>query len=204
MVLDDITAILRPIITEAEAANIPVFLLGHSMGGAEILYYAVHGPADIRGKIRGYLAESPWIALHPSTEPNRLTVIAGRAVSKVLPRKKMLQKLQSQWISRDPQVCKDYEADALCHDTGTLEGLAGALDRGFELNTGVTVPKGGSFWIGHGDADHVTSYDASKKFFERLGVEDKEFKQYPGAYHRCGSDFLSGTVSMLTRSCSAF
>ena len=41
----------------------------------------------------------------------------------------MLQKLDSSAMSRNPKVCKDWEADELCHDMGTLRGLAGLLDR---------------------------------------------------------------------------
>ncbi|KAK4698172.1 hypothetical protein P7C71_g3, partial [Lecanoromycetidae sp. Uapishka_2] len=98
--------------------------------------------------------------------------------------RQMVQKLDPQWVSRDVSVQKEWAEDPLCHDTGTLEGLAGMLDRGQELDTGLVVPKEGSFWIGHGNGDRVTSYDASRRLFERLEVEDKEFKTYEGWFHK--------------------
>ena len=185
MVLDDITTILNTILPISSEQRLPLFLMGHSMGGGEILQYAVRGPAEIRSQIRGYIAESPYIALHPAQQPNRFTVIGGRAVSKIAPKKHMVRSFDSRLICRDEQVCKDYENDELCHDTGTLEGLANMLDRAHELNTGAIVPAEGSYWIGHGDADLITSYDASKVFFDRLKVQDKEFKTYKGWYHKC-------------------
>lgn len=184
MVLDDITALLRSILPISTAEKIPLFLMGHSMGGGEILYYMVHGPADVRAQIRGYIAEAPWIALHPTTQPNAMTVAAGRLVAKLVPKRHMLQKLDAQWVSRDKEVCKSYEEDILCHNTGTLEGLAGMLDRAHGLNTGAVVPSEGSLWIGHGDEDRVTSFEASKKFVERVPLQDKQFRAYPGWYHQ--------------------
>lgn len=42
-------------------------------------------------------------------------------------------------------------------------------------------------FIGHGDKDGITNYDATKTLAERLPVKDKEFKTYAGCYHRCKS-----------------
>jgi acylglycerol lipase len=39
-------------------------------------------------------------------------------------------------------------------------------------------------FIGHGDKDGVTSYQATKTLAKRLPVKDKEFKTYAGYYHR--------------------
>lgn len=185
-VLDDITQILRTQISVAQDLNVPLFLLGHSMGGAQVLQYASNGPADVRAQIRGYLAESPYIALHPSAQPSKFIEVAGKMAARFLPKRQMVQHLEPKWICRDEQVCKEYVEDELCHDTGTLEGLAGMLQRASELDAGVVMPTQGKYWVGHGDEDHITSYESSKRFFERLGgdVTDKEFKTYEKHYHK--------------------
>lgn len=69
--------------------SVPLFLMGHSMGGAEVIQWAARGPPDMRSQIRGYLAESPYLALHPSAQPSRVITIAGRLAAKVLPRKQL-------------------------------------------------------------------------------------------------------------------
>lgn len=114
-------------------------------------------------------------------------------VAKVLPRHQMVQKVQPKWVSRDPAVCKEYEEDKLCHDIGTLEGLVGMLERADELDKGVVTVKEGDeeidgvrIWVGHGSADHVCSFNAAQRCFERLAVKDKEFKTYEGWYHKRG------------------
>lgn len=191
LVLDDISSILQSQLP----SPVPVFLMGHSMGGAEILHFAAHGPLEIRLQIAGYLSESPWISLHPATQPSKALVMAGKLASMLMPRFQMVQHVEAKWVSRDEAVAKAYLADKLCHDTGTLEGLAGCLARAAELEKGQLPLKddqGGSLpklriWLGHGTADRVTSFEASQKFMERLAVQDKEFKVYDGWYHKCES-----------------
>jgi acylglycerol lipase len=176
----------------------PLFLMGHSMGGAEALHFMLtEAPRPLandlpEGTIRGLLLESPYIALHPDSQPSGFTVWAGKLAARIAPSKQMLQKLDSTYMSRDPQVRKDWEEDKLCHDTGTLEGLAGMLQRAAELTTlgegkaveGLKLDPGCPVWLGHGSGDRVTSYDGSKRLFEKLKVEDKAFKSYEDAYHK--------------------
>ncbi len=169
----------------AQERDIPLFLMGHSMGGAEILQYAARGPSDVRSKITGYVAESPYIALHSSAQPSRFTVVTGRLAAMVLPNRPMVQKLESKWLCRDPIVCKEWAEDPLCHDTGTLEGLSGMLDRADELNRRLVSIREGRVWVGHGSEDRVCSFDAARAWFERLEVQDKDFKTYEGWYHKC-------------------
>ncbi|KAI9707481.1 MAG: hypothetical protein M1836_000442 [Candelina mexicana] len=186
LVMSDITSVLSAQLP----SPVPLFLMGHSMGGGECLTYACTGPPHILSHIRGYLAESPLIALHPAAEPLKLTVTAGRLAARVMPHYHMVQKLNAKNLCRDPQVAADWVNDELCHDTGTLEGLAGMLDRGIDLNSGKLTLKesageGGhaKVWVGHGTADLVTHCGASRKWVEALEVQDKEFKAYDGFYH---------------------
>ena len=89
VVLDDIACILRRVLDIAQEQALPLFLMGHSMGGAEVLTFAARGPLDVRSRLRGYVAESPYLALHPDSQPSRFTVAAGKLVSKIAPRKKL-------------------------------------------------------------------------------------------------------------------
>ncbi|KAL5117713.1 hypothetical protein ACEQ8H_004323 [Pleosporales sp. CAS-2024a] len=186
-VLNDITSFMRTMVP----CPMPLFLMGHSMGGGEVLCYAAQGPREIRQHIRGYLLESPFVDFDPKSKPSFVTVFCGRLAGKLLPHHQLINKLDAKLLSRDPAVCKAFEEDELCHDTGTLEGLSGLLDRTSHLASGkIIIPdnagEGGltRIWIGHGDADGITSYKASKHFADALQVKDKEFKSYPGYYHR--------------------
>jgi len=181
----DITSMLQTVIPVAKEMGLPLFLMGHSMGGAEVLYYAATGPPEVRQKIHGYLALAPYIALHPQAQPSRMLEIAGRLAAKVVPAMHMVQKLEPKWLCRDQQIVREWETDPLCHDTGTLEQLAGMIDRGVELDKDQVVVREGRVYVAHGTEDHVTWCETSRRWFERLGVQDKTFKSYEGWYHVC-------------------
>jgi acylglycerol lipase len=53
-VLDDITSFIKTLIP----SPVPLFMMGHSMGGGETLCYAAQGPEEVRKHIRGFLLES--------------------------------------------------------------------------------------------------------------------------------------------------
>lgn len=197
-VLADITGFIENL----PKSDVPLFLMGHSMGGAEVLLYAATGPREVLSRIRGFIAESPFVALHPDARPWKATVVLGRLAGRLLPHMQMVNKLDPSKLSRDPDVGAAWVADPLCHDTGTLEGLAGMLDRASELDEGKVVLGDGAgeggktrLWIGHGTADGVCDYNATRRWYERAKVEDKEMRVYEGWYHKLHSEPGSDKVS---------
>nr|POE77679.1 putative monoglyceride lipase [Quercus suber] len=195
VVLDDVTHFIRSEILAHEAerqeSSVPLFVAGHSMGGGITLTYAATGPSDVVSRVRGWLVESPWVALAPAAQPWKLTVVAGRLASKVLPGMQLPQHLPPENVCRDPAVAKQYIADDLCHDTGTLAGLAGCLDRAAALQEGKVVLREGRgeggktrLWFGHGTKDLICAYDACKGVYERAVVADKKMRTYEGWYHK--------------------
>ncbi|KAL1849270.1 hypothetical protein Plec18170_007562 [Paecilomyces lecythidis] len=188
--------------------KVPLFVMGHSMGGGQLLTYIFHPESPFndtkqsRPDLSGAMVYSPLVALHPSTRPSTLKVTLGRLAGKLLPTWPLYSPVNASLVSRDPQVCTDYVTDELCHDTGTLEGLAGMLDRGLWLEAvamGRAQPYAHAegdvaataqraplpMWFCHGDDDQVNLYDATKRFAEAVtNVKDKTFRQYEGGYHR--------------------
>lgn len=99
----------------------------------------------------------------------------------------MLQRIEPSFLSRDESVCRDFEDDELCHDTGTLEGLAGMLQRAEDLDSGRVIfndPEACRLWVGHGTEDRVTSFKATERFMNGLKIKDKTLKIYDGHYHK--------------------
>ena len=192
-VMMDITTFIKSL-PESER-EVPMFLMGHSNGGGMAMYYAATGPRDVVGSIRGFLLESPLIAMPPSARPWKSTVVLGKLASKILPHQPLLRKLDPNTMSRDPEVCKAWSDDPLNHDTATLEALAAILDRTGALNEGRAVVKEGlgeggktRLWIGHGTVDGACDFEACRKWYKDLNLDDKEFRAYEGWYHKLHSE----------------
>jgi len=182
---------------------VPVFLMGHSMGGAEVLSYLSLDPANLCSKLRGVISLAPLIALHPRARPWRVTVMAGKMAAKLLPRFQLVNKLDLQWLSHDPAKNESWGNDPLCHDTGTLLGLEHMLDRGEKLDSGEwTIGEGKNeggktrVLVLHGDEDHVNDFKGSERYVrESISCQDKELKRYEGFYHNSKYAVCLGTES---------
>ncbi|KAH8888865.1 lysophospholipase-like protein [Thozetella sp. PMI_491] len=191
-VLADIVAVATPQLPTSPS-DPPLFIAGHSMGGGEVMYLACDPTyKDFVSKVRGFLLEGPFIGFAPELEPSIVTVVLGRLASKVVPHRHMVQRIPPENITRDPAVAKDLHEDDLCHDTGTLEGLASMLDRTNSFSGGKSRPGKHvrALWLGHGTEDKGTAYGASKQYFDKYcgDIEDREFKTYEGYYHMLHAD----------------
>ncbi|KAJ5779693.1 hypothetical protein N7457_007413 [Penicillium paradoxum] len=207
-VLSDMHSFLN---TLPSQPDVPLFIMGHSMGGGQTLNYIFHPESpynkdkSTRPNFAGVLLYSPLIGLDESTRPSKLLVAAGRIVAKLIPHMQKYTPLEAKLLSRDEAVCKECVADTLCHDTGTFEGLAGMLDRGiwlegmFAAGTGAWVKSEVPFWFGHGDGDRITSFPATEEFAKKLTEKggNVEFCPYEGAYHRLHSELPETTERFL-------
>ncbi|GAM86178.1 hypothetical protein ANO11243_041890 [Dothideomycetidae sp. 11243] len=189
-VLADITCMLRSILSDT-SSSAPLFVYGHSMGGAETLTYASLDPDNLVNRIRGFVVQAPLIALAPETRPYAITKIIGRVVARVLPHHQMVNPLEPSNLSRNEEDNKRWRDDPLNHDTGTLEGLGDMLDRGEALESGQYrlaegKNEGGKtrILLIHGTADKINEFAASKRWMEKsCDAKDKKFWQLDGWYH---------------------
>jgi acylglycerol lipase len=162
------------------------------MGGGEAIMLASDPQyKDLMKDIRGWVLESPFIAFPKGFEPGFLKMFFGRLAGKVLPYMGMKNIIPPENVTRDPAVIESIKNDKLIHNYGTLEGLAGMLDRTELLGSGKAKLNEGvrSIWLGHGTDDKGTSYEASRKWFDdQTQVQDKEFKTYEGWFHQLHAD----------------
>jgi acylglycerol lipase len=175
--------------------TVPLFLMGHSMGGQETLYWAITAPLELKKQISGFILSAPWIQLHPDAQPSSLKVKVGKLAAQLLPSFQLKNELDHNVLSHNKESNLDWKNDELCHDYGTLEGLAGSLGRADDLHRGVVQAEdfdGLRFLFVHGTEDKVTSHEATKKLVDRLQVKNKFFKSYEGTYHNSKSIDRSG------------
>lgn len=183
-VMADIKAVLRQ-----DQSKVPRFLMGHSMGGLFVLWFALHGCDD---GLSGVLACSP--AIQPGTPVNPIKYHAGRLLAHVFPRMTLDNGLDCDNLSRDPAVVSSYREDPLVHGRISLQSAKALLDAMEVLNTAARPAIGVPVLISHGDADTMTSFEAARRFAARLECDDKTFKGYPGGYHQLHTDFVKEEV----------
>jgi acylglycerol lipase len=187
VVIADIAAFIKSHLP----SEVPVFVLGHSMGGGQVLTLASTPEYnDLVGQIRGWILEAPFIGFTPEEEPGWLTVTSGRLAGRVMPHYHLTRVIAADKLTRDKEVQQSIRDDKLMHDIGTLEGLAGMLDRTSALSSGKArlSPRVKSLILIHGDGDRVCSYQKAKEWYDRQRIEDGEFRTYEGFYHQLHTD----------------
>lgn len=198
-VLTDVHAFVLHTITQQPTTPSlpPLFLMGASMGGAIALHYTLFTlrSTTIRNRppFAGLILSAPFVALDSHSAPSWVTVKAGKLAAKAFPNQQKASPMNAKYMCRDPAVCDAWTADPLCHDTGTLGGLAGMLSRAADL---VSLSQGAyvrsltnelpcPVWVGHGEADRVTSCKATQRLYDVLSAPegDRTMRAFPEAYH---------------------
>ncbi|KAF9327844.1 hypothetical protein BGZ91_001270, partial [Linnemannia elongata] len=177
--IPDITAALE----RGKIEGLPLFLMGHSYGGSLVLNYDCIGP--LRTKLTGVIASAPLVLASAPTRPNALTVGLAGLVSKILPSFQTQIVLDSSFISRDAEHVQKYDTDPLIHGYISTKGVYDMLTNGKLLLTDryKIITKSVPVLIAHGTEDGLTDYKASKEFFDKIEVDDKEYKVYEDHFH---------------------
>jgi lysophospholipase len=163
------------VLAAAEHPGLPVFLLGHSMGGAISLRYAIAH----QDRLAGLILSGPLAALDAAPAPVRM---AARVLSAVVPRAPAIA-VDSSLVSRDPEVVSAYNADPLVHHgklpVRTVAELAAAVDSFPDGVGAIRVPA----LILFGTADGLCPPRGAEMIAERIGSSDVTVKRYDGLYH---------------------
>jgi len=154
----------------------PVFMLGHSMGGAVAFASALR----LQHMLRGLVLSAPALATDQSVPP--LQEMFVRLLSVVAPNAGALR-LPADAVSRDPAVVARYAADPLVHHEAiparTLVELLGAM-QGFAARApDLRLPT----LVLHGTADKLVPLAATQPVYEAFGTSERVVNLYDGLYH---------------------
>ncbi|MBI5289483.1 MAG: lysophospholipase [Chloroflexi bacterium] len=186
--LDDVDAALARVLERD--ADLPVFLLGHSMGGSVLALYAC---ARIGGRIGGPIPRGEHHARIEGLIFSGAVLPARGTTTGVLPRLMMLlgrffpnlrlRSLAAATVSRDPAVVADYDSDPLNYRGKMPLGLIASMIRGGRFieshMSEIELP----LLILHGSADQLVAVDGSQLLYEAAASRDKTLKIYEGLFH---------------------
>lgn len=89
--------------------DLPVYILGHSMGGLITILYALKQPKNLAGAI----ISSPALGIHPDFKPPLYLKLMVGILSRLAPRLLVESNLDAQAVSRDRAVVDAYLNDPL-------------------------------------------------------------------------------------------
>jgi len=158
----------------ARHASRPIFLLGHSMGGAIALRYALAH----QERLAGLILSGPLVQVEDRAGAKLLGRLLGR-LAPGLP----LAKLDPALVSRDPEVVRAYVDDPLVHHQPVPAGTVAEFLRYAatlpDAVAAITLPT----LLVYGTADGLCAPEGSVLVGERIGSTDLTVAPYDGLFH---------------------
>ncbi len=163
---------------------VPLFLMGHSMGGAVALRFLSLYP-EWRGAIKGLVLSSAALKIGKDVSP--LLLKLAPLVARFAPRLR-IQAIDPTLISRDQAEVAAYINDPLVAHrpapTRTGNEVLQIIPINRMVARGLTMP----LYVFHGDADRLTDVEGSRDIFGIWGGEDKTLRIWPGSQHETLND----------------
>lgn len=158
-------------------SNVPVFILGHSLGTL-VTIKTISGRQD---KIAGLILSGN--ALDGQSALPRPVIKILHVLARILPKLRLLPALSAKDISTDPEIVRAYQNDPLV-ERGRWRVMTGsatmkAIKACRELLADIKVP----LYIMHGEDDQMLSVAGAHFAMQHAGSTDKTLSIYPGEYH---------------------
>ncbi|XP_010588219.1 monoglyceride lipase isoform X1 [Loxodonta africana] len=182
MVVSDFHVFVRDVLQHVDVMQrdyprLPVFLLGHSMGGAISILTAAERP----GHFSGMVLISPLVLANPESATT-FKVLVAKVLNFVLPNMS-LGPIDSSVLSRNKTEVDLYNADPLICRAGLKVSfgiqLLNAVSRVERALPKLTLP----FLLLQGSADRLCDSRGAYLLMEQAKSQDKTLKIYEGAYH---------------------
>lgn len=179
--VDDARDVLERAKKESKA--LPLFLMGHSLGGT----VALHLAAERQGDLTGLILSAPAFHIGKGVSPLKLAV--GKWLDKICPHLKVPGALDLNTLSRNPQVAIDYKKDPLCCSFSTIHQgneIVKALKQMPQLAGWATCP----ILMVHGGSDDLIPLAGSRELIEAMTSSDKVLKEFSGGFHELHNDII--------------
>ncbi|XP_049622502.1 monoglyceride lipase isoform X2 [Suncus etruscus] len=182
MVVSDFQVFVRDVLQHVDVMqkdhpNLPIFLLGHSMGGAIVILVAAERP----GQFAGMVLISPLIIANPESA-TPFKVLAAKVLSFVLP-SLSLGPIDSSMLTRNKAEVEIYDSDPQVYHGGMKVSfglqLLNAVARVERALPKIMLP----FLLLQGSDDKLCDSKGAYMLMESAKSQDKTLKIYEGAYH---------------------
>lgn len=177
----------------SENPGLPLFIIGHSMGGVISADYVL----DHDSGIRGLVLVAPAISYEMTTFEKWLIRVLG----KLRPQLTIQKSGSVDGLTQDPEMMAKLQSDPLRHSTvtpGLGLGLSQAIPRLMKQAHSFQLP----LLLQYGLEDKMTPPEKLQQFLQAVGSQDKKSYAYETMRHRPFDDlgrdrFLSDLVGWL-------
>lgn len=166
----------------SESPKVPIFIYGHSMGGAIVLAYGYQFPENVAGII----ATSPGLGMANEMSPTTVSFL--RILQKIVPNFTIKNGLPLEGLSHDKEVITAYQNDPLVHDRVSLSLGLDLIDTGKRLRT-EKKPYPVPLLLVQGTEDKMVNSKATDEFASGL-IGDVTYKRFEGGYHELHNDLV--------------
>ncbi|MGD7007439.1 alpha/beta hydrolase [Metabacillus sp. 84] len=174
---DEYIAELNSWLTEADKYGLPLFLLGHSMGGL----IAIRALQEKEHKLAGVILSSPCLGL--MHKPNRALDVVSRGLNIVSPSLLLKSNLSIEMATRNKSVIEIDENDSLYVTRVSVRWYRELVHAVIQANNKQHVFPDVPLLVMQGGDDKIVDKLAVKSWFNRLDVSEKSFKEWKGFYH---------------------
>ena len=172
--IDDLDFLVERILYESP--DVPLYMLGHSMGGLISCIYGIVHKKKLKGQIFS------GAAILPAKQAEGIMKTGLKVLGKVAPNKKIKNVLKSDICTLD-SVVEDYKEDPLNLDYVTTKFLYEFIINGTSYAKDNIKSYNYPCLILHGENDKIISKDASIFMYNNISSSEKEIKIYEGLYH---------------------
>lgn len=165
--------------------DVPLLLMGHSMGGAIAALYAAERLPESGRTLAGLILSSAALKM-PASAP-RWKLAMGGTISRLMPHFPAMT-IDPATLSRANGVVEANRRDPLVHHQAiparTVAEIGMAMARIEAGRASITLP----LFVFHGTQDALTNPDGSREFEAHAGSTDKTLLMLEGSYHETLND----------------
>ncbi|GGC81048.1 phospholipase [Thalassobacillus devorans] len=162
---------------EAAKFQLPVFLLGHSMGGL----ITIRTLQEKRPDVKGVILSSPGLGI--LDEPTKSVKLVSRVLDAVYPKYKVEAPILKEKVTRNKSVIASDEADSLMLETVSVRWyweFVRSINHAFKkINDYPDVPT----LVVQAGEDLMVDIKETKKWFNQLDISEKSYKEWANLYH---------------------
>ncbi len=158
--------------------QLPIVLLGHSMGGLVTVKFLLDYEANI--EVKGFVLSSPLMGISMKVSP--VKDYAAKMMVSLLPTITMSNDINFRDLSHDLEIIKSYDADPFRHNRISPKLYLDFLEtfpKVFDAANRIQLPA----LIQFAGDDKLVDKFSTLKFFDALGSIQKEKIEYTNFYH---------------------